>query len=43
MEYYDLDWSEMYFQDDNDPKHRSVSTKKWIEEQNIKVLEDWPA
>ena len=43
MEYYDLDWPKMYFQDDNDPKHRSVSTKKWIEEQNIKVLEDWPA
>ena len=43
MEYYDLDWPEIYFQDDNDPKHRSASTKKWIEEQKIKVLEDWSA
>lgn len=43
MEYYGLDWSEMYFQDDNAPNHRSVATKRWIQDQGIVVLEDWPA
>jgi len=43
MEFYGFDWGEMYFQDDNDPKHRSHSTKKWIQDNGILVLEDWPA
>lgn len=43
MDYYNFDWSEMYFQQDNDPKHKATSTMKWIDEQGIKILEDWPA
>jgi transposase len=43
MEYYGMDWSEMYFQQDNAPPHRSASTMKWIREQGIQLLEDWPA
>src|SRR5690349_16198758 len=43
MEYYGLNWSDAYFQDENDPKHRSAATKKWIQEQDINILEGWPA
>jgi transposase len=43
LKYYKMDISEWYFQDDNDPKHRSRSTKKWVKENNMLLLEDWPA
>jgi len=31
------------FQDDNDPKHRSLVVKKWKEEKNIASLKWWPS
>lgn len=43
LEYYGFDIDKMYFQDDNDPKHRSHSTREWIKNNNMLVLEDWPA
>ncbi|KAG1223262.1 hypothetical protein G6F67_009658 [Rhizopus microsporus] len=43
MEYYGYNWSEMYFQHDGDPKHRSKSTIKWLKENNIRYIDDWPA
>ena len=43
LDYYGFNMSEMYFQDDNDPKHRSRSTKEWIQKNNMLVLQDWPA
>ena len=33
---------EVTFQQDNDPKHTSKKAKKWMEDQNITLL-DWPA
>jgi hypothetical protein len=38
---YGLDKSEIIFQHDNDPKHTAKKTKKWLEEQELQVL-DWP-
>lgn len=43
MEYYGMDWSAMYFQHDGDPKHRSKSTTKWLNENKVKYIDDWPA
>ena len=36
MEYYSLDWSAMHFQDDNDPKHRSASTKNGLKNRTLR-------
>ena len=33
---------EVIFQQDNDPKHTSKKAKKWMEDNNITLL-DWPA
>ena len=33
---------EVIFQQDNDPKHTSKKTKKWMKDNNITLL-DWPA
>ena len=43
MEYYGYNWSEMYFQHDGDPKHRSKSTIKWLKDNNVRYIDDWPA
>jgi hypothetical protein len=43
MEYYGYSWSEMYFQHDGDPKHRSKSTIKWLKDNNVRYIDDWPA
>ncbi|KAL4500911.1 hypothetical protein ABPG72_020145 [Tetrahymena utriculariae] len=31
------------FYQDNDPKHRAKSTEKWLEENNINWIRDWPS
>lgn len=43
LDYYGLEHSDVYFQQDNDPKHKSKSTLKWMENEGITLLEDWPA
>jgi len=37
-----IDEEEVIFQQDNDPKHTSKKAKKWMEDNNITLL-DWPA
>ncbi|KAG1136935.1 hypothetical protein G6F37_013629 [Rhizopus arrhizus] len=43
MEYYDMDWSTVYFQHDGDPKHRSKSTIQWLTANRVNYIDDWPA
>jgi hypothetical protein len=42
IEWYNLDPSQVIFQQDNDPKHRARSVQEWLETQEFQVL-DWPA
>ena len=34
--------SDYIFQHDNDPKYKAKSTKKWLSENNVNVLQ-WPS
>ncbi|KAG1137601.1 hypothetical protein G6F37_013498 [Rhizopus arrhizus] len=43
MEYYDMDWSTVYFQHDGDPKHRSKSVIQWLNANRMSYIDDWPA
>jgi transposase len=42
LEWYGLQPENIVFQHDNDPKHTAHSTKQWLRENGIQVL-DWPA
>ena len=38
-----LNKNEVTFQEDGDPKHQSVQTKKWKEKAGLKYIQNWPA
>jgi transposase len=42
IEWYNLKRSDVVFQHDNDPKHTAKSTKEWLDQSGLQVL-DWPA
>ncbi|KAG1142073.1 hypothetical protein G6F37_012705 [Rhizopus arrhizus] len=42
LAYYGLKHRDVFFQHDNDPKHKSRHTTKWISDNGISVLKDWP-
>ena len=42
LEYYNQEVDDILFQHDNDSKHTCKRVKKWIENQELEVL-DWPA
>ena len=39
LEYYGVEVEHVIFQHDNDPKYTAGSTKKWLEDNQISVLE----
>ncbi|KAG1107270.1 hypothetical protein G6F40_010074 [Rhizopus arrhizus] len=43
MEYYNFNWSNIYFQHDNDPKHKAKSTITWLDNHQVRYISDWPA
>ena len=42
LEYYDLNPSDIIFQQDNNPKHTSKKVKEWLKEQEFRTMV-WPA
>ena len=42
LEYYNQEVDDILFQHDNDSKHTCKRVKKWIENQELEIL-DWPA
>ncbi|KAG1577301.1 hypothetical protein G6F47_013145 [Rhizopus delemar] len=43
MQYYNFNWSNVYFQHDNDPKHKAKSTMDWLDNHQVRYISDWPA
>ncbi|KAG1444232.1 hypothetical protein G6F55_012392 [Rhizopus delemar] len=43
MQYYNFNWSNIYFQHDNDPKHKAKSTIDWLDNHQVRYISDWPA
>ncbi|KAG1606697.1 hypothetical protein G6F45_013921 [Rhizopus arrhizus] len=43
MKYYNFNWSNVYFQHDNDPKHKAKSTMDWLDNHQVRYISDWPA
>ncbi|KAG1142387.1 hypothetical protein G6F37_012648 [Rhizopus arrhizus] len=42
LAYYGLKHRDIFFQHDNDPKHKSRHTTKWISDNGISALKGWP-
>ena len=42
LEWYDLEVGDIFFQQDNDPKHTSKKARKWLKNHDLVTLE-WPA
>jgi len=42
LDHYEMEYSQIFFMYDNDPKHKAKSVVQWLIDQEISVL-DWPA